>query len=309
MKKKFISLALALSFVLALAVPALAAETVVIPDTGGVSISNVTSTSTDYAAKFHEQNNVTVQEWGNIKTYYASAPCDVINADFAAGTTVVESMNGATLTEPGTYLFGVGIWGDEEHATVAYGFYIVVGGSAPASTTPAPSTPTPSTPAPVTPAPVAPAPGNTAALKTTAGLVNAIPPSPVAGQDLAYTVQPGEILWSIAWNYYGSMSDATISKIYNANAEYFKRTKNVLEAGAVLTLPAKGLINPVTQGSLSNCAGMYLVKADDSLAAIAKVYYGDMNQWKKIYEANKDRVKMVGKSPMIYECQWLVIPE
>ena len=166
--------------------------------------------------------------------------------------------------------------------------------------------PAPSTPAPATPAPAKPAPGSTATLKTTEGLVSVIPPNPTAGQDLAYTVQAGESLWGIAFNYYGTMSGNVVAKIYKANAEYFKKTKGVLEAGAVITLPAKGLINPVSQGSLDKAAGVYLVKAGDTLCKIAKLYYGDANAWSKIYEANKGRVK---NKDMIYEKQWLVIPE
>ncbi|MDR0293595.1 MAG: fibronectin type III domain-containing protein [Oscillospiraceae bacterium] len=175
---------------------------------------------------------------------------------------------------------------------------------------PVPTTPDPD-PAPTTP-------GSTAALKTTDGLVSVIPPSPVVVtaadgsrtvKDLAYTVQNGETLWSVAFNYYGSMGSAAVNKIWNANKAYFDKTKGALEAGAVIILPGAGLIAPVTQGSLDTAAGVYLVKAGDTLADIAAKYYGDAKEWKKIYEANKDRVKMAGNSPMIYEKQWLVIPE
>lgn len=149
---------------------------------------------------------------------------------------------------------------------------------------------------------------SSATLKTTDGLYGTLPPLVTPGQDLSYTVMPKENLAGIAYNYYGSMSEKTINKIVKANSAYFKGTKGVLEAYAVLTLPKEGLINPVSPDSLNNAAGAYLVERGDTLADIAKVYYGDKGAWRKIYEANKGRVKLVGKSPMIYEKQWLIIP-
>lgn len=103
------------------------------------------------------------------------------------------------------------------------------------------------------------------------------------------------------------MSDETINAIVNANADLFAKTGGALEEGTVIILPAKGLIAP-TAGQ-QQAAGAYLVKLGDSLAQIAQTYYGDFGAWEKIYEANKDRVKLYGDSPMIYEGQWLVIPE
>ena len=35
----------------------------------------------------------------------------------------------------------------------------------------------------------------------------------------------------------------------------------------------------------------YTVVKGDSLSKIAKRYYGDAQQWKKIFEANKDQIK------------------
>jgi nucleoid-associated protein YgaU len=35
----------------------------------------------------------------------------------------------------------------------------------------------------------------------------------------------------------------------------------------------------------------YTVKSGDSLSKIAKEVYGEASQWKKIYEANRDRIK------------------
>ena len=43
----------------------------------------------------------------------------------------------------------------------------------------------------------------------------------------------------------------------------------------------------------------------DCLWNLAKKYYGDPRQWKRIYEANKDRIADPGK---IYPKQELIIP-
>lgn len=50
---------------------------------------------------------------------------------------------------------------------------------------------------------------------------------------------------------------------------------------------------------------VYTVVTNDYLGKIALKYYGDKNQWKKIYEANKDQIKSVN---VIYEGQQFVIP-
>ena len=199
-----------------------------------------------------------------------------------------------------TYTFDKeGIYNFSGNAGELFFFYVFVSGSA--GTGGSSAAPTPSTPS-------TSLPPSSGTLKTTEGLTSVVPPSPTAGQDLYYKVQPGEKVWSIAWNYYDTMLDSAINKIMRANAAYFKQTRNILEAGAVLTLPAQGLKVPVTQSGLSQAAGIYLIKAGDTLAIIAQKYYGDTKQWTKIYEANKDRVRMIGNVPMIYECQWLIIP-
>lgn len=52
-------------------------------------------------------------------------------------------------------------------------------------------------------------------------------------------------------------------------------------------------------------ARTYTVAAGDSLSKIAKKHYGDANQWKKIFEANKDKIK---NPDLIHPGQVLVIP-
>jgi nucleoid-associated protein YgaU len=44
----------------------------------------------------------------------------------------------------------------------------------------------------------------------------------------------------------------------------------------------------------------------DSLSKIAKQFYGNANQWKRIYEANKDVIK---NPDLIYPGQTFTIPE
>jgi LysM repeat protein len=122
-----------------------------------------------------------------------------------------------------------------------------------------------------------------------------------------YTVRPGDTLWGIAWNYYGTMSDAKVIEIRNANKAKFDRTRGILEAGATIHLPGNGIRNPITTTHLEQAVGIYRVRLDETLADIAIRYYGSTAYVSKIYEANKERITRVGSSYMIYEQQWLVI--
>jgi nucleoid-associated protein YgaU len=49
----------------------------------------------------------------------------------------------------------------------------------------------------------------------------------------------------------------------------------------------------------------YTVQKGDSLSKIAKAHYGDAKEWRKIYEANKERIK----NPDLIQPGWvLTIP-
>ena len=62
----------------------------------------------------------------------------------------------------------------------------------------------------------------------------------------------------------------------------------------------------VKSGSSSTASERtYEVKAGDSLSKIAKQEYGDANQWRRIFDANKDILKDPDK---IYPGQTLRIP-
>jgi len=61
----------------------------------------------------------------------------------------------------------------------------------------------------------------------------------------------------------------------------------------------------VQSGSSSTATKLYVVVAGDSLSKIAKREYGKANEWKRIYEANRDVLKDPDK---IYPGQELKIP-
>ncbi|WIV11374.1 LysM peptidoglycan-binding domain-containing protein [Proteiniborus sp. MB09-C3] len=79
----------------------------------------------------------------------------------------------------------------------------------------------------------------------------------------------------------------------------------------VVTTPtSKGILATVkkeepTQQVNPKSTGSYVVQSGDSLWAIAKKYYGDGNQYPKIANANKDKIK---NPSLIYPGQKLVIP-
>jgi nucleoid-associated protein YgaU len=49
----------------------------------------------------------------------------------------------------------------------------------------------------------------------------------------------------------------------------------------------------------------YTIKSGDSLSKIAKQYYGNANDWQKIFQANKDKIK---DPNMIHPGQKIIIP-
>ena len=61
----------------------------------------------------------------------------------------------------------------------------------------------------------------------------------------------------------------------------------------------------VQSGSSSTATKIYVVKSGDSLSKIAQLEYGNANEWKRIYEANRDILKDPDK---IFPGQKLKIP-
>lgn len=69
-----------------------------------------------------------------------------------------------------------------------------------------------------------------------------------------------------------------------------------VESGSSSTAPA-----PATSGGQT-----YTVVKGDSLSKIAKQFYGNASQWRKIYEANKDLIK---NPDLIHPGQTFRIPD
>jgi len=64
---------------------------------------------------------------------------------------------------------------------------------------------------------------------------------------------------------------------------------------------ASPLSSPAPSGARS-----YVVQSGDSLSKIAKKFYGDANAWRRIFEANQNRIK----NPDLIQPGWkLEIPE
>ncbi len=120
-----------------------------------------------------------------------------------------------------------------------------------------------------------------------------------------YKIQPGDSLWKIADKFYHS----GYNWVDIAKANHL-RSPNMLFVGVELSIPNVEARQPVTsvvkQGVGQTIEGNhYVVKKGDSLSRIALKAYGDMFAWKKIYEANKDKVQ---NPVLIYEGQTLTIP-
>lgn len=74
-----------------------------------------------------------------------------------------------------------------------------------------------------------------------------------------------------------------------------------VQSGSSSTAPAPPPAEPPKPAP----AKTYVVAKGDSLSKIAQRIYGDANQWRKIYEANRDIIK---NPDLIYPGQTLKIP-
>ena len=89
-----------------------------------------------------------------------------------------------------------------------------------------------------------------------------------------YAVEAGDTLWSIAQQAYSN--GGYWQQIYDANKGTIGSDPNTLTVGTVLYIPQVQGYTPT-----------YTVKAGDTLWSIAQHFYGNGEEWQKIYAANK----------------------
>lgn len=150
---------------------------------------------------------------------------------------------------------------------------------------------------PFVPPPSDPPVGTTPSLMTSQ-------PSPAAGpvpgeeNFRSYTIKKGDTLETIAQRELGSKSK--VAEIQKANEgldpKKLRVGKTILiprDAGAPSSLATKSAEEekPVAAGpSKAGKVSTYIVQKGDTLWEIAKNVYGDGAQWKKIFEANRDKL-------------------
>ena len=123
---------------------------------------------------------------------------------------------------------------------------------------------------------------------------NTVPTGPSV---VTYTVESGDSLWKIAQKYYGS-GDAW-KRIFDANTDKIS-DPNRIYVGQQLTIY-------ITEGNLitTDQGTTYVVQSGDSLWKISRKVYGVGWFWKKIYNANKDKIS---DPHYLYVGQVLTIP-
>ena len=87
-----------------------------------------------------------------------------------------------------------------------------------------------------------------------------------------------------------------------------KKTKpdfSNVESGSSSTAPSPSIPRPAPRPATPSFT-TYTVQKGDSLSKIAKHEYGNANDWKKIFEANRDVIK---DPDLIYPGQELKIPK
>lgn len=93
--------------------------------------------------------------------------------------------------------------------------------------------------------------------------------------------------------------------------DFFKRGKEQPVEQRPVAKPAENVYRPGQpsgaggQPKSSGAAREYTIQPGDSLSKIAKKHYGNADEWQKIYQANKEKIKNPDK---IFPGQKIVIP-
>lgn len=292
--KKLLSLALALVMVLALTVPAFAAEEVTVGNSSfQATFSEIVSQETvpgdDGPAVLVTAKVGTVVKMNRIVTFYTGAVRaeDQVHYTTWSGPSSVFEPESETFTLTESM---IGLWGMETGFVLF--IKVVAGGSSAQPSTPAqPEQPTTPAEQPSTPAePEQPA---TPAEQPTT------PAQPAAPAEAGtYTAKKYDTWGQLALNNYGTY--AVWPQLMKANGN------KAVKEGMTITLPEKlGSYSLLPTQVLAEGEKLYTVKAGDTLGTIAANYYGSVKRYTDIFNRNSDRLK---NANTIYEGQVLVLP-
>jgi nucleoid-associated protein YgaU len=116
------------------------------------------------------------------------------------------------------------------------------------------------------------------------------------------------------WNACGdSAAGLSISFIKEHLVGIFSRKKDDkkpadfsnVQSGSSSTAPQAPAAQPGASPGTTGQIQTYVVAKGDSLSKIARQYYGDANQWRRIYDANRDQIS---NPDLIHPGQSLKIP-
>lgn len=112
---------------------------------------------------------------------------------------------------------------------------------------------------------------------------------PAVSRETTYTIQPGDQLMGISKKFYGTTK--RWREIADANPGV---DPNRLVVGEEITIPAAASEAPEAASPTAvappSVGRTHTVARGDTLYGIAEEYYGDGGQWRKIYEANRDKL-------------------
>lgn len=91
----------------------------------------------------------------------------------------------------------------------------------------------------------------------------------------------------------------------NKKADSTGRSFEGVRSGASSTLRPEPVPPVATPAAGAPAQRTYAVKSGDSLSKISQQFYGNANEWRKIYEANRDQIK---NPDLIYPGQKFIIP-
>ena len=97
-------------------------------------------------------------------------------------------------------------------------------------------------------------------------------------------VQYGDTLWDIALRFYDNGYD--YRRIFEANGDLIDRPE-LIHSGMRLWIPHD--IGEITADRVA-CPESYVVQPGDSLWSIAVRFYYDGRQWRRVFDANLDRI-------------------